>query len=387
MSSALNTRHTPHTRHYDVVVAGGGLVGASAARALAERGMRVALFERRYCGAQASGVNYGGVRCQGRPEEQLPLAMRARRLWDRLPELIGIDGEFVRSGHLRLARRESDLAPLDAWSEMAAGYGLATTVLGGAEFRKRFPWLGEGAVGGSLCMSDGHANPRLVSPAFARAARALGAEVHERTPITAMAHDGVRFQLTAQPETGEPLNVSADWLLNTSGAWANHIAGAFGERVPMHAIYPNMWVTEPLPRFIGHNLGVYGGGVYARQVERGNCVIGGGRGTGNGEYAQPSADTTRAVMREACALLPALRNALLIRTWSGVEGETPDNNPIIGMSRTTPRLVHAFGFSGGGFLLAPGVGEVLADLVTHGETETPIGAFAVDRFAAVSEAA
>ncbi|WP_281718322.1 NAD(P)/FAD-dependent oxidoreductase [Pandoraea apista] len=372
------------TLHYDVVVAGGGLVGASAARALAGRGLRVALFERRYCGAQASGVNYGGVRCQGRPEEQLPLAMRARKIWDRLPELIGIDGEFVRSGHLRLARRESDLAPLDAWSEMASRYGLATTVLRGAEFRRRFPWLGEGAVGGSLCMSDGHANPRLVSPAFARAARALGADVRECTPITSVVHDGVRFQLTAQPAQGEALHVSADWLLNTAGAWANHIAGTFGERVPMHAIYPNMWVTEPLPKFIGHNLGVYGGGVYARQVERGNCVIGGGRGTGNGEYAQPSADTTRAVMREACALLPALRNALLIRTWSGVEGETPDNNPIIGMSRTTPRLVHAFGFSGGGFLLAPGVGDVLADLVADGETTTPIDAFAVDRFVPVT---
>lgn len=371
------------TLHYDVVVAGGGLVGASAARALAERGLKVALFERRYCGAQASGVNYGGVRCQGRPEVQLPLAMRARRIWDRLPELIGIDGEFVRSGHLRLARRESDLEPLDAWSAMAQNYGLSTTVFRGAAFRERFPWLGDGAVGGSLCMSDGHANPRMVSPAFARAARALGADVRERTPITSVTHDGVRFQLTAKPENGDALHVSCDWLLNTSGAWANHIAGTFGERVPMHAIYPNMWVTEPLPKFVGHNLGVYGGGVYARQVERGNCVIGGGRGTGDGEYAQPSADTTRAVMREACALLPALRNALLIRTWSGVEGETPDDNPIIGMSRTTPRLVHAFGFSGGGFLLAPGVGEVLADLVTQGETATPIDAFAIDRFATV----
>jgi len=370
--------------HYDVVVAGGGLVGASAARALAERGLRVALFERRYCGAQASGVNYGGVRCQGRPEEQLPLAMRARRLWDRLPELVGIDGEFVRSGHLRLARREADLEPLDAWSAMARTHGLETEVFRGAAFRRRFPWLGEGAVGGSLCLSDGHANPRLVSPAFARAARALGADVRERTPITAIAHDGVRFQLTAQPAEGDTLRVSADWLLNTSGAWANHIAGTFGERVPMHPIYPNMWVTEPLPKCIGHNLGVYGGGVYARQVERGNCVIGGGRGTGNGEYAQPSADTTRAVMREACALVPALRNALLIRTWSGVEGETPDNNPIIGASRTTPRLLHAFGFSGGGFLLAPGVGEVLADLVTQGETVTPIDAFGIDRFTQVA---
>jgi sarcosine oxidase subunit beta len=88
-------------------------------------------------------------------------------------------------------------------------------------------------------------------------------------------------------------------------------------------------------------------------------------------------------MRDACALLPALRDALLIRTWSGVEGETPDSNPIIGPSRTTPRLLHAFGFSGGGFLLAPGVGEVLAELVTQGATSTPIDAFSIGRFSSM----
>ena len=138
-----------------------------------------------------------------------------------------------------------------------------------------------------------------------------------------------------------------------------------------------------MPLFITHNLGVYGGGIYARQVARGNCVVGGGRGHGDGEYGQPSTETTRAVMRDACALLPALRDALLIRTWSGVEGETPDSNPIIGASRTVPRLLHAFGFSGGGFLLAPGVGEVLADLVVHGSTATPLEAFSIERFTSV----
>jgi sarcosine oxidase subunit beta len=66
-----------------------------------------------------------------------------------------------------------------------------------------------------------------------------------------------------------------------------------------------------------------------------------------------------------------------------VEGETPDGNPIIGLSRTTPRLLHAFGFSGGGFLLAPGVGEVLAELVTQGETSTPIDAFSIGRFSSM----
>ncbi|WP_069269074.1 NAD(P)/FAD-dependent oxidoreductase [Paraburkholderia nodosa] len=363
------------TRHFQVVIAGGGLVGASAALALARKGVSVGLFERRFCGAQASGVNYGGVRTHGRSAEQLPLAVRARRVWSRLPELIGSDGEFVVSGHLRLARRDSDLDALHAWSDMARDFGVESVVMSGEAFRRRYPWLGKTAIGGALCASDGQANPRLVSPGFAVAARRAGAHVQEQTALADLSFDGRRFQMRAGHE-----RISADWLINSSGAWANTVAGAFGETVPMKPIYPNMWVTEPLPRFIQHNLGVYGGGVYARQVERGNCVIGGGRGHGDGEYAQPSTATTRAVMRDACALLPGLRDALLIRTWSGVEGETPDSNPIIGFSNTTPRLVHAFGFSGGGFLLAPGVGEVLAELVTEGTTSTPIEAFAIGRF-------
>ncbi|MGF6724460.1 sarcosine oxidase subunit beta [Paraburkholderia sp. GAS41] len=364
--------------HYDVAIAGGGLVGASAALALAKSGLRVGLFERRFCGAQASGVNYGGVRCQGRPVEQMPLAMRARRVWDRLPDLIGIDGEFVISGHLRLARSEADLAALETWAQMARQHGLDPQLLSGASFRRRYAWLGKAAIGGSLCASDGHANPRVVSPAFARAAQAAGAEVREQTELTEIRHDGTRFQLGA----GEQ-HFTSDWLINSAGAWANKVAESFGETVPMKPIYPNMWVTEPLPLFITHNLGVYGGGIYARQVARGNCVVGGGRGHGDGEYGQPSTETTRTVMRDACALLPALRDALLIRTWSGVEGETPDSNPIIGASRTVPRLLHAFGFSGGGFLLAPGVGEVLADLIVHGSTSTPLDAFSIDRFTSV----
>ncbi|KVV36857.1 FAD-dependent oxidoreductase [Burkholderia territorii] len=362
-------------RHYDVAIVGGGLVGASAALALTRRGVRVALFERRDCGAQASGVNYGGVRCQGRPAEQLPLALRARRIWDRLPELIGIDGEFVVSGHLRLARSDADLDALDAYAALAAEHGLPLHVMRGDAFRRRYPWLGRAAVGGSLCATDGHANPRVVSPAFARAARAAGADVFEHTPVDEVRHDGTRFHVHAGDRA-----CTATWLINSAGAWANTIAARFGEAVPMEPIYPNMWVTEPLPPLITHNLGVYGGGVYARQVARGNCVIGGGRGRGDGEFGQPSVDTTRAVMRDACALLPALRDALLIRAWSGVEGCTPDHNPIIGASRTTPNLLHAFGFSGGGFLLAPGVGEVLADLVATGETATPLDAFSIGRF-------
>lgn len=359
----------------DTLIVGGGLVGTSAALFLAQRGIRVGLVERRFCGAQASGVNYGGVRCQGRAIEQMPLAMRARKIWDTLSSLIGTEGEYVITGHLRLARTHEDLTALAAWAAMAKEFGLQTHILEGPEFRASYPWLGTRVMGGSLCLSDGQANPRLISPAFARAATAAGAMLLEHTELTDIRFDGTYFHAQAGN-----YRIRSTWCINAAGAWANQLAHAFDEKVPMEPIYPNMWVTEPMPRFITHNLGIYGGGFYARQVERGNCVIGGGMANGDENFAQPSAEVTLSVMREAHTIIPALRHALVIRSWSGLDGKTPDRNPVIGLSRTTPRLLHAFGFSGGGFLLAPAVGEILAELISTGETATPIDAFSINRF-------
>ncbi|WP_256676626.1 FAD-dependent oxidoreductase, partial [Pseudomonas sp. PICF6] len=96
----------------DVVIIGGGIVGASAALFLSKAGRRVALLERDFCGSHSSGVNYGGVRRQGRPLSQLPLSQRAHEIWSQLPQLIGIDGEYQRSGHLKLARSPDDLRAL-----------------------------------------------------------------------------------------------------------------------------------------------------------------------------------------------------------------------------------------------------------------------------------
>ncbi len=86
------------------------------------------------------------------------------------------------------------------------------------------------------------------------------------------------------------------------------------------------------------------------------------------------------VMNRAAEMFPSLRHAHAIRFWTGTEADTPDRNPVIGHSMTTPGLIHAFGFSGAGFQIAPGVGEVVADLVRDGRTATPIGAFSIDRF-------
>ena len=365
----------------DVAIIGGGIMGASAALALRQMGFTVTLLERDFCGSRSSGVNYGGVRRQGRPLSQLPLAQRAHAIWGQLRGLIGTDGEYLRSGHLKIARSEADLASLEAYRERSRGFGMDLQMLSAADLRRQHPWLGARAVGGSFCPEDGHANPRLVSPAFARAAVKLGADIREQTRVDTMVHDGRQFVLTS----GTALEVRARCLLNCAGAWAGTVAQNFGEAVPMVSGHPVMAVTEPLPMFMNLSLGVEGGGIYARQAPRGNCVIGGSQGYAlDADRARPSRDALSLVLARTVDLLPKLRHAHIIRSWSGTEGYLPDREPVLGPSATTPGLFHGFGFAGAGFQIGPAVGAVLADLVRDGTTATPIAAFSILRFPSVS---
>ena len=366
----------------DAVIIGGGIVGASAALFMRQAGLSVILLDKGFCGAQASGVNYGGVRRQGRTPQQLPLSKRAHGLWARLPELIGIDGEYVRSGHLKLARTQEHFARLEAYEQAVRPFGLALELLGGNAVKERFPWLTGDVAGASLCAEDGQANPRLVSPAFARAAQAQGATVLENMPVHEVRATGNGFAVLA----GNGTEIQTVRLFNCAGAWADRFASDLGESVPLQRIYPSMIVTEPLPHRLTVSLGEEGGGFYSRQITRGNYIMGGGRGMplNDPDLSRPSVTAASSVMTRAAALFPELQNAQVIRFWSGTEAEMPDGNPVIGPSPRINNLFHAFGFCGAGFQTGPAVGAVLCDLAVKGETETPIEAFAIDRFAAQS---
>ncbi len=363
----------------DVLILGGGGAGCSAALHLAKRGANVILLERGQVGSQASGVNHGGVRQQGRNPAELPLARRSREIWARMKALVGSDLEFDPCGHLKLARSEADEAELLRWNAIAAEHGIVTRMIGRNAIRDEHPYLGDIVVAGSLLPEDGTANPRLLAPAFARAARAAGADIREHHEVTALAHDGALFRVTAAGQA-----FRAPILLNCGGYWGGKVAALFGEAVPVEPIHPNMLVTEPLPHFCRHSLGVVGGDVYLRQTPRGNVIFGGGRGEGwdDATRTRPLPEPAFAAMQKAVALIPRLEGAMLIRSWTGTDGQMPDVLPVLGPSRTTPGLIHAFGFSGHGFMLGPAVGAVLSELVLDGRTDIPLGAFDIARFAA-----
>lgn len=364
-------------READVLVIGGGGAGCSAALHLAQRGAKVVLLERGLVGSQASGSNYGGVRQQGRHPAELPIAKRSQEIWRRLPKLIGTDCEFVQTGHLKLARNDEEAAELVAYLDTARDHELELEFLDRATLRARYPWLGPSVVAASFAPGDGAANPRLLSPALARAARQAGATILEQTSVTACGRQGGRFVVEAGGET-----FAADLLINTAGFWGGQVAAWFGEEVPIRHHTPNMMVTEPIPYFIRPNIGVAGGGVYMRQIPRGNVIIGGGYGSGDPTVpmSRPLPQVTLQAMRRAAMLVPDLAGVSVIRSWSGIDGIMPDKIPVVGPSHTTPGLFHAFGFSGHGFQLGPAIGAILCELALDGRTDVPLEGLSIRRF-------
>ena len=366
----------------DVTVIGGG-AGCAAALALRQRGLRVVLLEKGFCGAGATGVNFGGVRQQGRHLAELPIALRAREIWSRLATLVGDDCEYRATGHIKLARSDEDMAELEAYARDAAACGLELQMIGRNRARSEYPWLGEKVVGASLCPTDGQANPRLVGPAYARAARAAGVDIRDLTEFTGAAFDGTKFET----RTAGDLVVHSRFLVNTAGAWGGKVAGWFGEDAPVAPLRPNMLVSEPIESIVLRSVGVCGGDVYVRQALRGNIVFGGGHGWGDIELSRtrPATESSAQSMQKLLDIVPALRGVMVIRSWSGLDGNMPDHIPVVGPSPTNPRLIHAFGFSGHGFMLGPAIGEIIAELVHTGDSTTPISAFSITRFSTTNQ--
>lgn len=375
MSEALKT---------DVIVVGGGIMGAATAFFLRRRGVSVALIERGLIGQQASGVNFGNVRRQGRFLPQLPLANRSREIWGRLNELLGEDAEFLPSGHVRVTYNEEMTGQIEEYAREARRYDLNLEIISGNALRDRFPFLGPEVRAGSYSPTDGHANPRLAAPAFGRAAKRAGAHVFEKTEIAIVEKDGDGFRV----ESVDGRVFRSAQLMISAGAWGARLSRQFGEDVPLVAHGPQMAVTEPVPYAIEPVIGVsttiLKEVVYLRQVKRGNIVFGGGgRGPADIDRIRASVkpENTLSQLGQIARLVPALNRLNVIRVWSGVESYLPDDIPIMGPSAKVSGLHYAFGFCGHGFQLGPGVGDVMAELIATGWTSTPIEPFAIARFA------
>lgn len=389
---------------YDVVVLGGGLVGCAAAYYLSRAGTRVLLLEQADLNRQASGRNAGSLHFQLEyrliryGEQQaaqfaqiIPLSLVAIRDWRCLQAELGAPLEMELGGGLIVAESAADLAMLEQRQVLQEKWGLGSKLLAAAEVRRMAPYLSDSVVAAGYLEHEGHANPRLVTPAFARSATAHGAEIRCHTRVTALERDGSQWQVATVDRAGRVTEVGARCVLNAAGAWAGEIAAMAHLHLPIYAVPLTMNVTERAAPLIPHLVQHASKRLTLKQVDAGNFLVGGGwpsRLARSGSSmslqhrAEPVVQNAIENLSVATQLVPALGRLHWLRSWTGITGVTADQMPLLGAVPEAPGLYIAAG--GAAFTHGPTYARLISELIVEGRPSTSIDLYSPARFSHVN---
>lgn len=363
---------------FDAIVIGAGIVGAASARALALAGRRVLVPERGWPGGEATAAAAGMLAPQvdhDPADPGLALGIAAR---ERYPALVS---ELEGGGAPPLRYRacgigvvgfdEDRAAELQRRAEAQRAAGLAAEWLDRAALAKRHPGIGPTARGALLAPRDGAIDNTALGAALLASGARAGVEFSEREEVEELLVRGGRV---AGVRTSRGLREAGTVVL-AAGAWTPSIAG-LPRRLPVVPVRGQMMLvpwpaTEPDAVLLGR---------HAFVVRRGDQGVLGSTMEWAGYEPVTTEEGLAHVRRETGALLPALLDQPVQRTWAGLRPVTPDARPIIGPDPELEGLVYATGHGRNGILLGPLTGEIVRDLVVRGETPFDLAPYGVRRF-------
>ena len=388
----------------NVVVLGGGLVGCAAAYYLARRGAGVLLVEQGDLNREASGRNAGSLHFQleyrlirygdelaSQFAQIIPLSLVALQDWRGLEAELQADLEVGMHGGLIVAESDADVALLERRQALQEKWGLASRLLSAAEVRRIAPYLAESVVAAGYFPHEGHANPRLVAPAFARRAEELGATLQSQTRVTGLMRDGAQWVVTLVDRAGRTQEVIADAVLNAAGAWAGEVGALAHLHLPIFAVPLSMNVIERAAPLIPHLVQHASQRVTLKQVAAGNVLVGGGwpsRFSREGSTmrtqrrAEPVIENVMANLTLAARLVPAIGGLHLLRSWTGITGITTDQMPLLGAVPEAPGFFVAAG--GAAFTHGPTYARLVSELILDGRASVSIDLYSPARFSHIN---
>jgi len=358
-----------YPQSYDVIVIGAGSVGTSAALSLAQAGLKVLVLDAMPSAGQGSNKHaIGGIRATHSDPAKIRLCLRSIEIFSTWKEVYGDDIEWYKGGYVFVAYREQEEQTLKTLLQKQQAYGLNISWLDSGDLRKLIPHLNpEGLIGGTYSPNDGSASPLLSIHAFYKQARNYGAEFHFNEPVTEII---VRSGKIQGVKTSKGM-YSTPVVIHASGAWAKSLMNPIGIEIPVQPDSHEAAITEPVqrmfdPMIVDIRPAQGSANFYFYQHKTGQilfCITPSPNIWGF-DIWETSAFLPM-VSKRMVEVMPSLRHIRIRRTWRGLYPMTPDGFPIVGWSREAEGLLLAVGMCGQGYMLGPGLGELLTRMVTN----------------------
>jgi len=382
----------------EVVIIGGGVIGAATAYYLCKEGAEVMIVEAEDLGSGASGACDGFISLQTKsPGAHLRLARESRELFPSLAEDLEVDIEFVPCGGLMLATTQEQLKELRSRAKKMKSEGLEVEILSVSELKEFLPEVSKEVKGASYCPQDAQVNPISLTLGLAQKAKEMGATILKGCKVENIVVTNNRVR-EVHTSLG---SIHSRRVVCAAGIGSNQIGKMIIVDIPILPQRGQILVTEarePVLKtivsgaeYLGTKANIkeflpgdeealkLGLGFTAEQTLSGNILLGSTR-----EFAGFDTGTTpeamNAIARNAIRYLPWVEDLDVIRSFAGLRPYSPDGLPIMGTVKGVRGFYLATGHSGDGISLAPITGKLLSELVLDGETSLDIAPFSLYRF-------
>ena len=374
----------------DAIVIGAGIVGASCAYHLAERGLRVIVLEAMDSAALGSTARSNAcVRAQWRDETNIALSWASIQWYRDAAEHIGHDSGYRPIGYLLLHAEETWDAQLAA-VELQRAAGVPVDVLTPEEAQKRVPFEPDGIAGATFTPADGRIDPHVVTTGFLDAARQRGANIMVSAPVVSAHRDESGWQIAARPggdggsSGADAVSLTAPIVINAAGGWSGAVAALAGLEVPVTHSRRMLFATSAgqrtdLPMTIDTSTGFF-------IRSEGDRLLMGFGGEHEPERYETALDWAwlESVMEAGNERFPWILDLPMDQSgsWAGTYDMSPDHRPFLGRMPGAEGWINACGFSGHGVMQAPAVGRAIAEEAIDGRAHTvSIDALRIERLA------
>jgi glycine oxidase len=365
----------------DVVIIGGGVIGCSIAYQLSKMGVQVSVIEREEIAAEASSAAAGLLA----PAEVLtgPKAVADLFLasWSITAETIaeieaasGVQVEYFQTGALHALKNTADQSSLRRYAEIWQAQGSDVKWLTGDQVYQYEPLLHHTFDVALYVPEAASIRPRLMTRAYAEAARKSGADFYEHTEVTGLQQNSGRVVgiQTAQGQT-----ISCDRVVIATGAWSAHIGGWSGLTIPVFPARGQILALRQPATPLKHT--IFGNDIYmVPKID--NTIYVGATIEQVGFDKSNTAGGVAWLLSSAIQLVPELEHTGIADIWSGLRPWSQDSYPILGKAPGWENVILATGHGPGGFELSAITGKTIAELITTGQTPALIQPFGLERF-------